>query len=342
MLVWLNGAFGAGKTTTANELLDLLPGSVLYDPELLGTGLRKMLPKERLGQVDDFQDLPSWRRLVADTAAALLMEVEGPLITPMTLLRREYRDEMFGALASRRIPVQHLLLHADETILQGRIDQRAEGEAQSSRHWCLSHIPSYTAALDWIEPEAYTVDTSHLTPRQAAERAAEAVRSGAGAQNIVQTPEPTAETVAAGVLLFDERDRVLLVDPTYKPGWEFPGGIVESGEPPSDAGLREVAEELGLRLGAAPRLLTADWEAPRRPGHGGIRLLFDGGRIGAAESLSIRLPAPELRGWCFASEEEAAGLLPPVRLDRLRCALRARESGRPVYLEGGVPVGVRQ
>ena len=42
MIVWLNGTFGAGKTTAAHELLDLLPGSTLYDPELLGSGLRLM------------------------------------------------------------------------------------------------------------------------------------------------------------------------------------------------------------------------------------------------------------------------------------------------------------
>nr|WP_206323807.1 NUDIX domain-containing protein [Streptomyces sp. HNM0574] len=338
-MVWLNGAFGAGKTTTAHELLDLLPGSTLYDPELLGAGLRQMLPKERLGEVDDVTELPSWRRLVADTAAALLTEVPGPLIAPMTLLRRDFRDEIFGTLAARRIPVRHLLLHADETILRRRIGQRADREGESGRHRCLELIPAYRDALEWIGPEAHVIDTTRLTPRQTAERIAEAVHAGAGAQDIVQTPEPRAETVAAGVLLFDERDRVLLVDPTYKPGWEFPGGIVESGEAPSRAGLREVAEELGLSLEGTPRLLLSDWEPPRPPGFGGLRLLFDGGRIAPAQSRGILLPNTELRDWRFASEEEAADLLPPVRRDRLRCALRARELGRPLYLERGVPVG---
>lgn len=128
VIVWLNGAFGAGKTTAAHELLDLLPGSTLYEPELIGSGLRRMLPKERLGQVDDFQELRSWRRLVVDTAAALLTEVPGPLIAPITLLCREYRDEMFGALAARRIPVRHLLLHAEEPVLHARMEQRAAAE----------------------------------------------------------------------------------------------------------------------------------------------------------------------------------------------------------------------
>lgn len=154
---------------------------------------------------------------------------------------------------------------------------------------------------------------------------------------IVQTPEPTAETVAAGVLLFDELDRVLLVDPTYKPGWEFPGGVVEPGEAPARAGLREVEEETGIRLDQLPRLLVVDWERPVLPAYGGLRLLFDGGRLDAAAVAGLLLPGPELRAWRFVTEEEAAALLPPVRHERLRWALRARERGAALYLEAGVP-----
>ncbi|AJT68525.1 NUDIX hydrolase [Streptomyces chattanoogensis] len=344
MIVWLNGTFGAGKTTTAHELLDLLPGSTLYDPELLGSGLRLMLPAKRFEEIDDYQDLPSWRRMVVDTAAALLTEVPGPLVTPMTLLRQEYRDEIFGSLAARRIPVRHVLLHAEETILReriaGRTEPQGDPEADASlRRWCLEHLGPYAGALDWIRDDAHVVDTSRLTPRQTAERVAEAVRTGAGACDIVQTPEPTAETLASGVLLFDDQDRVLLVDPTYKPGWEFPGGVVEPGEPPVHAGIREVAEELGIQLSRAPRLLVVDWEAPKPPGFGGLRLLFDGGTLPDERIRSLLLPGAELRDWRFVTEAEAETMLPPVRWNRLRWALRARERGCPLHLEAGVPVG---
>ncbi|MBQ0895813.1 hypothetical protein KBX37_22400 [Micromonospora sp. U56] len=33
MIVWLNGAFGAGKTTVAAELCQRLPGARRFDPE---------------------------------------------------------------------------------------------------------------------------------------------------------------------------------------------------------------------------------------------------------------------------------------------------------------------
>ncbi|WP_405696923.1 NUDIX domain-containing protein [Streptomyces sp. NBC_01185] len=347
MIVWINGAFSAGKTSAACELIDLIPNSTFYDPELTGGALSRLLPQKKLAEVNDFQDLPIWRRLVVDTAAALLAELPGVLVVPMTLLRQDYRDEIFGGLAARRIPVCHVLLSPEETILRRRIAAREEcaddpGRSERIRQWAYEHIEPYRAALGWIRADAHTIDTSALTPYETAERIAEALRTGeAGECGIVQTPEPRAETVASGVLLFDEQDRVLLVDPTYKPGWEFPGGVVEAGEAPAQAGIREVAEELGLRLKTVPKLLVVDWEAPKPPAYGGLRFLFDGGRLRGDEAAQLLLPGSELRGWRFVTEQEAAGMLPPTRFERLRWALRARERSTVLNLEAGVPVGGR-
>ncbi|WP_405982071.1 NUDIX domain-containing protein [Streptomyces sp. NBC_00158] len=343
MIVWINGTFGAGKTSAARELAGLLPDGSLYDPELIGDALRRLLPPKRLAEVDDYQDLPIWRRLVVDTAAAMLAELGGVLVVPMTLLRQEYRDEIFGGLAARRIAVRHVLLAPEETILRERIATRQEPGAPEVvdvrvRQWAYDHIPVYRQALGWLSADAHLVDNGHLTVRETAQRIADAVRTDTAAVcDIVQTPEPTRETVAAGVLLFDDRDRVLLVDPTYKPGWEFPGGVVEPGEAPARAGVREVAEELGLTLEQVPGLLVVDWEPPRSPAYGGLRLLFDGGRLAEPEIARLRLPGPELRAWRFVTESEAAALLPPQRYERLRWALRARERGTPLYLEAGRP-----
>jgi ADP-ribose pyrophosphatase YjhB (NUDIX family) len=37
--------------------------------------------------------------------------------------------------------------------------------------------------------------------------------------------------VAADVLFRDPEGRILLVDPTYKPDWDVPGGMAEANEP---------------------------------------------------------------------------------------------------------------
>lgn len=55
------------------------------------------------------------------------------------------------------------------------------------------------------------------------------------------------ETSAGGVVyrLHDGKPLFLLIRDSYQ-NWGFPKGHLESGEPPADAALREVAEETGL------------------------------------------------------------------------------------------------
>ena len=62
--------------------------------------------------------------------------------------------------------------------------------------------------------------------------------------------------VAFGVtaLMPDESGRVLLVRQRYAPGWHLPGGGVERGEPPAEAIVRELKEEVGLQSHGAPAL----------------------------------------------------------------------------------------
>jgi argininosuccinate lyase len=55
--------------------------------------------------------------------------------------------------------------------------------------------------------------------------------------------------MAAAVGLFDEAGRVLLVHQNYgRRRWSLPGGVVEPGENPHAAAVREVEEETGLRV----------------------------------------------------------------------------------------------
>ncbi|MFI6741580.1 hypothetical protein ACIBI9_52445 [Nonomuraea sp. NPDC050451] len=46
MIVWLNGTFGAGKTSTARELVPLVPGARYFDPEQVGFMLQTVLIEE--------------------------------------------------------------------------------------------------------------------------------------------------------------------------------------------------------------------------------------------------------------------------------------------------------
>ena len=337
MIVWVNGAYGAGKTSACRELTGLLPGSVLFEPDAVEALLRATLPPGRLAEVTDLPELPAWRRLVTETAAALADETAGPVLVPVTLLRQEHRDEIFGSLAARGRAVHHVVLDPVETILRARIATR---EDATLRQHGRELLPTYLTARGWLAGDARMIDNGVLTPRQTAERIAALVRSGAARCPIVRTEGGDGDTVAAAVLLFDDRDRVLLVDPAYKPHWEFPGGVVERGESPTAAAVREAAEELGLRLHPEElRLLAVDWEPGDGRARGGLRLVYDGGRLGPSEVLRLRLPTGELRDWHFATLREAGEMLPPARLRRLVAALEARAEGELRYLEGGRRAG---
>jgi len=62
------------------------------------------------------------------------------------------------------------------------------------------------------------------------------------------------QTLGANCALIDSSGQVLLVRHSYVPGWSFPGGGVERGETVMRALKRELAEEVGVELEAAPRL----------------------------------------------------------------------------------------
>jgi ADP-ribose pyrophosphatase YjhB (NUDIX family) len=140
--------------------------------------------------------------------------------------------------------------------------------------------------------------------------------------------------MGAGALLTDDRGRLLLVEPTYKPHFEIPGGVVEADESPHAAVVRELEEELGLSVQPG-RLLVVDWVPPRPDRSEGLMMVFDGGVLTPAETERIRLPADELRSWAWCTEQQAGDLLSQLLARRISAAVRARAEGTMVYLENG-------
>jgi 8-oxo-dGTP diphosphatase len=148
------------------------------------------------------------------------------------------------------------------------------------------------------------------------------------------TPPMSRPRVAAGALFFDAQGRVLLVKPTYKDGWEIPGGYVEPGETPIEACEREIKEELGLDR-KIERLLVVDWAPSTKEGDK-VLFVFDGGELPASEHAAITLPPDELA----ASEFHDTAILHELMIERLArrlaAAVEARQTDVTRYLEHGV------
>lgn len=121
MIVWLNGAHGAGKTTTNALLQPLIPDARVFDAEKVGETLMDITPG--LPETDNFQHWPPWRPLVVETAYRVLDYTGGTLVIPMTVLIEKYWLEISTGLARHAIPVRHFVLHADRDTLRGRIER---------------------------------------------------------------------------------------------------------------------------------------------------------------------------------------------------------------------------
>lgn len=149
-LIWINGAFGAGKTSVAERLQKQLPGSELYDPEAVGWMLRHLVPPSETG---DFQDLPIWRTLVADTAVAMCTHYSSTLIVPMTLVNPQYYREIFDSVHARGVSIEAYSLIVSRAELRNRLNQRViikddpEADARVKK-WGLDQVERCARALE--------------------------------------------------------------------------------------------------------------------------------------------------------------------------------------------------
>ncbi len=174
MIIWLNGTHGVGKTTTARLAQERIPDSRVLDAEKVGEVLMDIRPP--LPQLDDFQHWTPWRPLVVETARRVLDYAGGTLVMPMTVLVEAYWREISGGLAGHGIPIRHIVLLADTATLRDRIQNDQDLGPSAFR---FSRVEPYAeAARTWLHAEAEVVDTSRITPAEAADRIAAAALAG--------------------------------------------------------------------------------------------------------------------------------------------------------------------
>jgi mutator protein MutT len=93
-------------------------------------------------------------------------------------------------------------------------------------------------------------------------------------------------TVTAGAMIFDDQNRVLLLDHVFRPdsGWGIPGGFLNQGEQPEAALRRELREEIGIEVENVEMLFARTLTRPRQ-----IEIYFRATAIGKPEPCSFEI-----------------------------------------------------
>ncbi|MEM7798717.1 MAG: tunicamycin resistance protein [Chloroflexota bacterium] len=171
MIVWINGAFGAGKTTVSELLHQKMPKAHIFDPEEVGYIIQKRFPAARSM---DYQDLPMWRRLVTQFIVEAKAQFPTPLIIPMTLVVPEYLKEIFVGIETENQALYHFFLETSKVELTRRITQQVIVESDAERdaevrEWRLAQIDRCVAAADLMPEGTVMLKTDNRRPEQLVE-----------------------------------------------------------------------------------------------------------------------------------------------------------------------------
>ena len=141
--------------------------------------------------------------------------------------------------------------------------------------------------------------------------------------------------MGSGVLFFNNKGELLVLKPSYKDGYEIPGGSIELDESPRKAVLREVEEEIGIDVYSSEiaKLLCVDYQDAVEPKTESIMFIFDGGILSDEKLSQIKVDGKEIIDFKFINQDDVLKYLTRVVGRRVQQALIARRNNSCVYLE---------
>jgi uridine kinase len=154
MIIWINGAFGSGKTQAAFELNRRLDNSFVYDPENIGYFFRRNEPGEILKK--NFQDEPLWRMFNYEIIKHIVSEYNGYVIIPMTIYNKDYFEEIIGKLRDEHIRIDHYILGASRETILKRLSKRLE----KKDCWAAKQIDNCINGFNELINKSIYIDTN--------------------------------------------------------------------------------------------------------------------------------------------------------------------------------------
>lgn len=162
MIIWINGSFGAGKTTLSKKLNKVISNSIIFDPEQVGFIIHKSNPDSKS---TDFQKFSIWRHLVIEFIKGFKKEFDQPMIIPMALVDPEYQKEIFSAISEFEQKFFHFYLDIDEMLLRDRISQQTE-MSDETNNWRLQQVSRCLKAKQTMPANTVFLNSGQLSPSE--------------------------------------------------------------------------------------------------------------------------------------------------------------------------------
>ena len=134
MIVWISGAYGVGKSTFAEALVDKVDHAVIFDAEKVGDAVRENYSDEPYGVI--YEDYPLWCEFTYMILKDIHNVFHRNVLVPMTLIRRESYDKIIQRLLDDGIDTKLIVLMGTYQCIHDRILARGEEEGC----WCMENI----------------------------------------------------------------------------------------------------------------------------------------------------------------------------------------------------------
>lgn len=166
-IIFVNGPFGVGKTTTVTEISARLPSALVIDPEKVGHMLWSQLPAKL--RAEEFELEPAWPALTRTLIREASRVYARAILVPMTIARPDVFAQIVQPLRDDGLPVAHFTLLAPPAVIRDRLRRRGEGpDRWGELSWEGLQVERCLKSLSQPAFAAH-IDTKSLSPHQVAD-----------------------------------------------------------------------------------------------------------------------------------------------------------------------------